>query len=234
MARVSPVVFVAALVLAGTVVAGDASPDRWTRFKPGSFVKIKTTAKLSGEEMVEESKFTVTEITADYYALKIETTMGGNALPVTDVKFPLGPSAAPEWTWEEKPGEELDIDGQKLKCAVRLGTSSDKKSTRTVWTAEVGGGPLEVKSEAKIVVPGGGRNETMLMSKLSETVKVGGKDVTCWVKSVVLDVEGQKAESMLWESREVPGLTVKSEQKTTSGTLTMTTSREVVEFEVVK
>ncbi|MCE9581904.1 MAG: hypothetical protein K8T20_05235 [Planctomycetes bacterium] len=234
MARVASFAFLAAVLVAGAALAGDPSPDRWTKFKPGSFVKIKTTAKLSGEEMVEESKYTVTEVTADYYALKIETSMGGNALPVTEIKFPLGPSAAPDWTWEEKAAEELEIDGQKLKCSVRLGTSSDKKSTKTVWTADIGGGPLEVKSESKLCVPGGARTETMVLTKVAETVTVNGKDVTCWVKSTVLDVEGQKAISTVWESREMPGLTVKSEQKTTSGTLVMTTTREVVEFEVKK
>jgi hypothetical protein len=231
MARLMPLALLGALLAVCTVRAGDTNPERWTKFKPGSFVKIKTTAKLSGEEMVEESKFTVTEVTADYYALKIETSMGGNALPVTDVKYPVGPTAAPELTWEEKGAEELEIDGQKVKCSVRLGTSADKKSTRTVWTAEIGGAPMAVKSEEKQVVPGGARSESMVVTKLAETVKVNGKDVSCWVKTVILDVEGQKAESTVWESRDVPGLTVKSEQKTTSGTLTMTTSREVVEFE---
>ena len=210
----------------------DALSDRWTKFKAGSFVKIKTTAKLSGEEMVEESKFTLTEVTADFYALKIETSMGGNALPVTDVKFPLTPSAAPEWTWEEKGNEELEIDGQKLKCSIRIATSSDKKSLWTIWITEVAGAPLEVKSEKKLVVPGGSRTETSAVTKLSEPVKIGDKEVTCWVKNVVLEIDGQKAESKVWESREMPGLVVRSEQKTSSGALVITSTREVVEFEV--
>lgn len=228
MPRLAPALL---FLLAVAASAGDLRPEIWTRFKPGSFVKIKTTARISGEEMVEETKWTLTEVTADYYAVKIETTMGGNALPATDVKFPLTPSAAQEWTWEEKGTEELEVDGQKLKCAMKVGTSSDKKSVKTVWVADVNGAPLEVKSEAKLVLPGGARTETSVVTKLSDAVKVGEKDVACWVRSACMEVEGQKAEYTIWESREVPGLTVKSELKTSSGTLVMTTSREVTEFE---
>ncbi|MCC6738761.1 MAG: hypothetical protein IT452_06920 [Planctomycetia bacterium] len=227
-----PLLAAAFLALAaGLAVSADGLADRWTRFKAGSFVTIKTTSRISGEEMVEETKYTVTEVTADYYALKIETTMGGNALPVTEVKFPLTPSAAPEWTWEEKGKEELEIGGEKVACTVRVGTSSDKKSVWTVWTAEVEGAPLEVKSEKKLVVPGGARTEASTATNLSETLKVAGKDVRCCVKTTLLEIEGQKSEGTVWESRDVPGLVVKSETKTTSGTLVMTRTREVTAFE---
>lgn len=221
------------LVLAVPLAAGaEGIADRWTKFKAGSFVTIRTTSKLSGEEMVEESKYTITELTADYYALKIETSMGGNALPVTEVKYPLTPSAAPEWTWEEKGAEELEIAGEKVKCSVRIGTSSDKKSLWTIWVAEVGGGSVEVKTEKKLVVPGGSRTETSVVTSLSEKLKVGEKEVSCWVKTTLMEVEGQKVEGKVWESRDVPGLVVKSENKTTVGTMVMVSIREVVAFEV--
>jgi hypothetical protein len=224
----------AALALLSAVAALAAPPpaECWTRFKPGTFVKVRTVAKFSGEEMVEETKFTLTEVTADFYKLRIETSMGGNALPLAETTFPLGPTAAGEWAWEEKGEEELEVDGQKLKCKVRHGTSGDKYGAKKVWTAEVDGVPMDIKVEEKRTVPGGARTETSVVKKLSDTVKVAGKDVKCWVREVVLDIDGEKTESTIWESREMPGQTVRSEQRLPTGALAMTTTREVVEFEV--
>lgn len=208
-----------------------AAAHPWARHKPGSWVKVKTTTKLSNESMAEETRFTLVEVTPEFYTLKIETSMGGNSLPSTEVKVPVDEGQEPAWKWEEKGSEELDVDGKKLKCAVRAGVSPDGKSTKTVWTGEVDGAALEVQTKLRLVAGGGERTETRVVRRLADVVKVGGKDVKCWVRESVREGEGQRTEATIWESRDVPGLAVKSESRTTSGAMVITSTREVVEFE---
>ncbi|MBI2923837.1 MAG: hypothetical protein HYY18_22495 [Planctomycetes bacterium] len=217
--------------LATAARSDPAAAHPWARHKPGSWVKVKTTTKLSNESMAEETRFTLVEVTPDYYTLKIETSMGGNSLPSTEVKVPVDEGQEPAWKWEDKGSEELDVDGKKLKCAVRAGVSPDGKSTKTVWTAEVDGAALDVQTKLKLVAGGGERSETRIVRRLSETVKIGGKELKCWVRESVREGEGQRTEATIWESRDVPGMAVKSESRTTSGAMVISSTREVVEFE---
>jgi hypothetical protein len=211
--------------------AEEAQDRRWTRFGRGTWVKVKTTTKLSSEEMVEETKFTLSDVTAESYLLKIEASMGGNALPVEELRIPLTGPANPEWTWEDAGTEQVEIAGKGVPCVVKKGTGADKTSTWKVWVAELNGERVEVKSEKVLRVLGTERKETSRVTALDESVTVGQKTVTCWVRETLLEYDGQKVEAKLWESAEVPGRTVRSESKATAGSLPMTSVREVVEFE---
>lgn len=219
------------VVFALAALSARADEGRWTKFGRGSWIKVRTTTRLSSEEMVEVTTFTLAEVTAESYQLKIEASMGGNALPVEELRISRTAPGVPEWTWAETGSEELEVGGKPMVCAVRTGTGPDGKSTWKVWEGEIRGEKVEVRSEKSLVVQGVTRKETSKVTALDETVTVGQRTLACWVRSTRLEYDGQTVETTLWESGEMPGRTVKSESRATAGALPMTSVREVIEFE---
>jgi hypothetical protein len=211
-----------------------AAADPWARFPAGSWVKVRTTAKLSGEPMSEESRFTIMESAQDSYTLKIETTVGGDPMPVTTLEVPIGATPEPEWTWADRGNEDVDVDGKPVACAVRMGTSGDGKSTKETWTSEVGGRVVAVRVKLRLWSAGSIRSEETRVVKFGESLRIGEKTATCTVKEQTIEQENFRTTARVWETEDIPGGIAKESSVDTAGTFKSETTREVTDFEVKK
>lgn len=189
----------------------------WARFNAGSWVELETKMSGGGFEMPAMSqKTTVKEVTDEFVVLAYE--MSGTT---TEQKLPLKGDATAKDEFVDKGAETLTVAGKTFACQIKEWAKDG--TTVTSWTcADAPGGMV------KSVTKSAGTEMTTQLDRFDEKVKVGDREVTCWVWKTT----GPGSESELWRSKEVPGETVKMVTVSEAGGTKMTTTQTAVGFEV--
>jgi hypothetical protein len=212
-----------ALAIVGSfVIAQDAATTAkhpWASFKEGSFVKMKTTMTMAGTDTVTEMTQTLTKLDTEFAYLKTEVAGTAN-----ETKLPLK-GVAGEAKVVDSGSEDITVEG-KIQD-----TTTEANGTTTVtssWVCKDAPGGV-VKTGTKTT---GTMEMTSLTNlvKLSEKVKVGDKEVTCFVLETVSTTSYGKTTMKMWRSEEVPGFSVKMETKSEMSGTEMKSVMEVVEF----
>ncbi len=144
---------------AGAFAAGQASAAKtaakhpWASFKPGSWVKIKSTTNIetagAKNTSVVESKITLLEKTADKVVLQTEVTVMGRTT-TTKADFPLkanSDAVPPGVTVLSKGTDTVTLAGKTLACKTlesEINAGGNKIHSKA-WTSEQVPGAL-VKS----------------------------------------------------------------------------------------
>ena len=141
--------------LMALAVAGMAADNSgWSNFKPGSWVKLKTTTEtaVAGQKtaMASDMKMTLVAKTADKATIETETTMMGNTTK-TKADIPLNPTgkAAAAQNTAKMGSETITVAGKTFKCktAEVQSDANGMKITTKSWIADEVPGGL-VKSES--------------------------------------------------------------------------------------
>lgn len=211
----------------------DASP--WSGFKQGSSVEFRQLVTADGKTLSSTGKTTVTAVADDEATLKIERVESGTSASTSEkVSLKAAPTPRP---CDPAKGKVVGVDKLKLgdreyACDV---VQLDDASLTKLWVCKdvkVNGGVL--KSEQ---IPSRSETEHGTIAVLAEKVKVGEREVTCWVwaQSTSHFRMGTVASSKTWTSAEVPGGLVRSESQSEAGKdPTRKTVIEVTAFEAKK
>ena len=191
----------------------------WAAFKAGSWAKLESKVEMEGMDMPATSQTTtVKEVTDDFVVIVVD--MSGYPM---EQKIPLkgeGNETAKD-EFVDKGTETVAVAGKTFTCQVK--EFAKDGTTVTTWTCADAPGGM-VKSVSKT----GDAEYATVLDKLDEKVKVGGKEIVCWVWKTT----GPGSESTLWYSREVPGHTVKMVSVSDAGGTKVTSTQTLVEFEV--
>lgn len=220
----------AATVLSASVaVAGDAATRLpWDGFGVGSYVHTRSTTTMSIEGVppqTSESKQTLVKITDDAWTIKQETKVGDDWMG-SELPFPRKATGTPTDVQAPKPeelgDENVAVDGKDYACKkVRWAAMG---ATTTTWTHATEG---VLKSETK----GPGTESTMTITKLSFKAKVADKEVEAREMVMVTKAAGTETKVTSWESKAVPGGSVRSEMLTDMGGMKTTILTETIAFE---
>jgi hypothetical protein len=133
----------------------------WKNFRPGSWVRLKTTTAIDGgKPMPGETRITLVELGKEKLVLETETTvLRETRKERKEIALKADPKKPKPRVKEIKRGEEeLEIGGKKLKCRfVENEIESDEggataRSTVRMWMSDEIPGGL-AKLEASVVQP---------------------------------------------------------------------------------
>jgi len=258
MRRTTSLFVVATTVLFGTCAfAEQKAPELpknlkhpWAGFKPGSYVKMTST--MSGKEVktsTEEYVTTLAKVDSDFVHLEVDTGSEADRsqttvirISVTDLTGSLHGAALKE---KSRSSESLEIEGKKYACTIiefdvvpapkQEGKGEEdvrvESGSVKLWVSE--SFPIPLKEEAKVMFGEVEDVSTSAVVKLQEKVKIGGKELTCLVKEYTSRYgTDSTASGRSWICTDVPGFEVKSEGKTMTGEVEVSTAVEVTEFGV--
>ena len=210
--------------------ADDAVAAKWTSFKPGSTVTVRTVMRTggdAGDQPPQEMRTTLVSVTDKEYVLKNEVKIGGEwhgqdvTAPRTSVASaePKEKPPTPEALGEDK----LTLDGQEFVCKKSKTVDHDK--TTITWT-------YQDKDVLKSETTGPGDDKSSFaVTAIRKKVKVAGKDLECRETKMTSHTETSDTAITYLENPTVPGGNVRTEMVMRSpGFLTSTVS-DVTAFE---
>ena len=141
--------------LTALAVAGMAADTiGWNNFKPGSWVKLKSTSEMTmagrKTNMSTEMKMTLVAKTADKATVETETTaMGTTTKSKADIPLNSTAKGAPAQNPAKMGSETITVAGKSFKCktAEVQSEANGMKTTTKTWLADEVPGGL-VKSES--------------------------------------------------------------------------------------
>ncbi len=197
----------ASLLLAQDKFPSDKHP--WMRYKAGTFVKYKMVYEQAGQKQEAEMVYTLVEVTADAYTLKVVSKAPGLEQERTEKEgLPVKAGA-----------EKVTVAGKEVACTVwtAKGKRGDKPSDTKFWLPEGSAIPVKVTSktqdeeEAEIAATGL-KEEATVLGKKHECVKLSGR----------LKTAQGEAEITLWMTDKVPGGGARMEMSANGGALKAT------------
>jgi hypothetical protein len=224
----------AAAVLGAFATAAAAEPPPvkgpWDGFGAGSSVTQKSTMTSSMAEMpatTTETRTTLVKVTDDACVIKTETEVGeewmGQEMTIPRKATGTEDPNLPKPKVEDLGTEKVTVDGTDYECKKQK-TVMDGSSGIS-WTHEKHG-VLKVESTHQ------GGTSTILVTKLSTKVAVGGKEVDCRETKIVSKMQGGVETDMVTlESDAVPGRNVRSESTMKMAAMTTKTVSETTAFE---
>ena len=229
MRRFAPLAFAATVLFASVAAAGDAATRLpWDGFGVGSYVHTRSTTTLSVEGVppqTSESKQTLVKITDDAWTIKQETKVGDDWMG-SELPFPRKATGTPTDVQAPKPeelgDENVAVDGKDYACKKVRVTAMGMATT--TWTHATEG---VLKSESK----GPGTETSMTVTKLSSKAKVGDKEIDVREMVIVTKAGGAETKVTSWDSKAVPGGTVRSEMVSDMGGMKTTIVTETIAFE---
>jgi hypothetical protein len=229
------------LLVAAVAAAGENRLPRegsgWTGFKPGSWVKLKTTYIPEGR--VPAVTLTLMKLLAadeNELTLQISTR---NALKAQETRKSVLPSRGEAMKGEQAKVEKLEPEpvyacGRLMPCQ-RTRTSVRGPAGRRVVTDWVASDPrVRVKRTVVHHDPAGKvvQRESMVLSSLDERRRIGIREVRCLAYTTVRRFGEQEQRGTAYVSRDVPGDTVRIDAEAFSkGKRLMTIRVEVLDYE---
>lgn len=210
-------------------LAGDAAVRLpWDGFAVGSYVHMRSTTTMSVEgapPQTSEMKQTLVKVTDEAYTIKYETKVGEEWMG-SELAYPRKATGAAAEVQAPKPeelgDENVAVDGKDYPCKKVRFTAQGM--TTTTWTHATEG---VLKTETK----GPGTESSTVVTKLSTKLKVATKELD--VRETLRVSKGAGGETKVtdWDSKSVPGGTVRSETATEMGGMKTTIVTEVIAFE---
>ncbi len=200
---------------------GSPRPHPWGKFAAGTWVE-KVVHIEQGKEVVEGTlRMEMVEKTEQQATLKVDMSTKDSKRPTQMTKLDTAvASLRPEGEESLHAKETLDIGGQKYECEVREYKREEGKNniSMKIWFSSLKPG-YYLRSESKAEREGKHVKVIRQILRFDEKVKVGNREIPCIVREEVQTGDGPNFTKTLWESEEVPGGEVRSEQvmKTNAG-----------------
>lgn len=226
-----PLLCLALLAPVVAVAAPDAAAVRlpWDGFGEGSTVHLKTTTEMGFPGVppqTSEQRQTLVKITPEQYLIKHETKVGeqwmGSETPYPRKVAGATRDGAPEAKPEDLGTEAVAVEGKEYACKKMRYVVGG--FTTTTWTHEKEG---VLRNETK----GTGAESSMVVTRLAFKATVAGKELEVRETTMTSKAMGSETKIRSWESRAVPGGTVRTEMVAEMAGMKTTTRTEVVAFE---
>jgi hypothetical protein len=139
----------------------------WSKFKPGSYAKYKTTTAVATTKMTGDMKMTLLALNGSKATIETEvTTMGQTSKSKADLDLNAKPGTAPAAKGQQpaavkKGSETLTVAGKSLQCDVYETDSNAngmQMKTRSWVSAQVPGGLVKSVSQTS----GAAKSETTM------------------------------------------------------------------------
>lgn len=185
-------------------------PAEWDRFAAGSWAEHLTTGKRDGAEVKTVERSSLKETTPTEVVVSLDTVEAGGGRSSVDIRYPLPQRETKDERGRKTGSEKLKIDGKTYECdifekgGVRRWICADATANRGVLKSEA------IADSVQILVK---------ILRMSEKVKVGKDEVSCWVREEVTDTGDQRTTRISWISDDVPGGVVRSEVRQVRGSV---------------
>lgn len=227
LSRLACLVAVVLLAPTSAVASPDATAVRlpWDGFGEGSTVHLRTTTEMGFPGVppqTSEQRQTLVKVTPEHYLIKHETKVGEQWMG-GETTYPRKVSGAPDAKPEDLGTEAVAVEGKEYACKKQRYVVGGY--TTTTWTHETVG---VLRNETK----GAGSESSLLVTRIAFKTTVAGKDVEARETTMTSKAMGSETKIKSWESRAVPGGTVRTEMVAEMAGMKTTTRTEVVAFEV--
>ena len=195
----------------------DPQKHPWMKWKPGSFVRYRMTTEMAGQKQEGEITYTLSEVTASGYALKVKAQMMGmNQEKQEQESVPVKVGT-----------ERLKVRDKEYACTIWMskGKRGDFPSETRFWTTD--GVSFPLKTALKVE---GEEAFEMVAVSVSEEVTVAGKTYGAVMLSGKMKTAGGEAEVTTWMSDQVPGGALRMETRMQVQGATVPSRLEAVEI----
>ncbi|MBI2901328.1 MAG: hypothetical protein HYY17_14180 [Planctomycetes bacterium] len=197
----------------------DKSKHPWTKWKEGSYAKLKMSTEMGEMKQEGSITYTLTKLTDKDFTVSTAVEAAGNTHDDAETEeFPT------------KAGEEtLTVDGKKFECVIwkSKGTRGGSESETKVWVPKG-------KDFALKITTTGGQEVSFTAVKLGEKVKVMEKEFDCVRLEGTIGQGGSDMKATIWTHPSIPGGMMKGEMKLKAGEQEGTITLELVEMKAEK